>query len=209
MANPTDHNAMLAIAAEQVLGPLGLKRKGKSRLWIDDRGLWLFVVEFQPSSWSKGSYLNVAASWLWNPTDFMTFDVPNRVGDFASAQEGQDYLPLAIKLAGLAKAEIIRLRDEFESLQDILAHLEAQRETGPTLYGLGVVRGWLGQSVEARQSFQRLLALSFEHGWQENLRAEVTRIAELLDDNAAFQAAVRQAVELARAREKLPALGLT
>jgi hypothetical protein len=40
-------------------------RKGRSRVWFDDQGWWIGVVEFQPSSWSRGTYLNVGVSWLW------------------------------------------------------------------------------------------------------------------------------------------------
>jgi len=208
MANTPDHNAMLAIAAKQVLGPLGLKRKGNSRLWIDDRGLWLLVVEFQPSSWSKGSYLNVAASWLWKGTDYLAFDVPNRVGGFASAETGQDFLPPATQLAELAKLEIIKLRRRFESLQDVLRHLEAEEATSWTLYSLGIVRGWLNHSKEAEQAFQRLASLPAEPAWQKDIQTRAARMVALLDDHAAFQTAVQQAITSARTREKLPALDL-
>ncbi|CAN1485800.1 hypothetical protein MCEMIH16_00044 [Caulobacteraceae bacterium] len=208
MAIPPDHNAMIAVAAKQVLGPLGLKRKGKSRIWIDDRGPWLFVVEFQPSGWSKGSYLNVAASWLWQGTDFLAFDVPNRVGGFVSAEEGQDFLPLATRLAELAKVEIIRLRGRFESLHDILRYLETEEATAWTLYSLGIVRGWLGQPAEARNAFQKLASQPAEYGWQKDLQARAIKMAALLGDEDAFQAAIRDAVASARVREKLPGLDL-
>lgn len=208
MAKPPDHNAMLAIAAKRVLGPLGLKRKGKSRLWIDDRGLWLFVVEFQPSGWSKGSYLNVSASWLWKGTDHLAFDVFNRVGGFVSAEAGQDFLPHANRLAELAKLEIIKLREWFKSLHDILRQLESQEATSWTLYSLGIAHGWLGHPTEAEQAFQRLASQPAEHGWQRDLQARAKALADLLGDQPAFQAAIRDAVASARTREKLPALDL-
>lgn len=52
-------------AARDVLKPMGLFQKGTSRIWIDDNGWFLILVEFQPSSWSQGAYLNVAISFLW------------------------------------------------------------------------------------------------------------------------------------------------
>jgi hypothetical protein len=56
---PGTHDRIIADAAKAALGPLGFKRKGRSRTWLADHGWWLTVVEFQPSAWSKGSYLNV------------------------------------------------------------------------------------------------------------------------------------------------------
>jgi hypothetical protein len=36
------------------------------------------VVEFPPSGWAKGSYLNVAAHWLWIEQDYLSFDYLGR-----------------------------------------------------------------------------------------------------------------------------------
>src|SRR5262249_47199237 len=49
------HAAIIDRAARTVLQPLGLRRKGRSRLWYDDQGWRAFFVEFQPSDWSKGT----------------------------------------------------------------------------------------------------------------------------------------------------------
>ncbi len=76
-----DHNAVLRTAARAALLPLGLIQRGRSRVWLDDRGWFLIVVEFQPSSWSKGSYLNVAAMWLWRDKDYLSFDYGGPDGD--------------------------------------------------------------------------------------------------------------------------------
>ncbi|MBO0772648.1 MAG: hypothetical protein J2P35_14415 [Actinobacteria bacterium] len=42
---------IIAEVAGQVLAPLGVRRRGRSRTWLDDHGWWLGIVEFQPSSW--------------------------------------------------------------------------------------------------------------------------------------------------------------
>jgi hypothetical protein len=63
------HTKLLIAAARDVLRPIGLTQKGRLRTWLDDLGWWLGVVEFQSSSWSRGSYLNVGVNWLWNPKD--------------------------------------------------------------------------------------------------------------------------------------------
>ena len=51
-------------AARRHLRPLGLRQRGRSRLWFDDRGWSLITVEFQPGR-GLGTCLNVAATWLW------------------------------------------------------------------------------------------------------------------------------------------------
>ena len=52
------HGRLIAAAAKRHLSPLGCRRKGQSRFWSADHGFYQIGIEFQPSGWSKGSYLN-------------------------------------------------------------------------------------------------------------------------------------------------------
>src|SRR6266513_2483077 len=63
----------------RALGPLGFKRKGRSRIWLADRGWWLLVIEFQPSSSRRGAtYLNVGEQHLWIECDHLVFEEHER-----------------------------------------------------------------------------------------------------------------------------------
>lgn len=68
-----DHNKILNAAAREVLRPLGFRQRGRSRMWFEDRGWWLVLVEFQPSQWSRGSYLNVGPMW---PVESANAEIP-------------------------------------------------------------------------------------------------------------------------------------
>lgn len=74
MPSDLDHNKIIKQAANSVLKPNGLFQKGSSRIWIDDNGWYLIIVEFQPSNWDKGTYLNVAVHFLWDEKDYLSFD---------------------------------------------------------------------------------------------------------------------------------------
>ncbi|HEX4035315.1 MAG TPA: hypothetical protein VHX66_12810, partial [Solirubrobacteraceae bacterium] len=69
MAREPPHSKLLTTAAREVLRPMGLRQKRRSRVWLDDRAWWVGVVEFQASSFSPGTYLNVGAMWLWRRAD--------------------------------------------------------------------------------------------------------------------------------------------
>lgn len=71
---------LIAKAAREVLKPLGLFQAGTSRIWIDDNGWFLTVVEFQPSSRSKGAYLNVSISFLWDQGKGFLEVLPYNIG---------------------------------------------------------------------------------------------------------------------------------
>jgi hypothetical protein len=80
-----------------VLRPLGLQRKGRSRVWFDDHGWWVGVVGFQPSRFSRGSYLNVGAMWLWSGNSHVTDQVGVRVrrAPFVSYESDAQFAPEA------------------------------------------------------------------------------------------------------------------
>ena len=95
-------------------------QKGRSRVWRDDRGWWLGIVEFQPSGWTRGSYLNVGVNWLWTVKDWHSFDFGYRVDEtekgelFFEYENDEQFTPQARKLVVVA-AE--RLADQRERSQ--------------------------------------------------------------------------------------------
>lgn len=82
MNQEIDHNKIINKAAGDVLKPMGLFRKGQSRIWIDENDWFLIIVEFQPSNWDKGSYLNVAVNYLWSRKEYLSFDYGHRESAF-------------------------------------------------------------------------------------------------------------------------------
>jgi len=92
-----EHNRLITQAAREILRPQGLFQKGTSRIWIDDNGWFLTLVEFQPSSWEKGTYLNVGACYLWNRQDHLSFDMGYREKGFVSFQQDPEGFPDAVR----------------------------------------------------------------------------------------------------------------
>jgi hypothetical protein len=104
------HTRLLTAAAREHLRPLGLVQKGRSRKWLDDHGWFVTGVEFQPSGWSKGSYLNVGAHFLWQWGGFFSYDLGYRVEGFASYESDAQFAPEADRLAASAAREVELLR---------------------------------------------------------------------------------------------------
>lgn len=65
------HEKIINQSAKNVLVPQGLFRKGSSRIWLDDNDYFFIQIEFQPSGYSKGTYLNAGISFLWEYTENM------------------------------------------------------------------------------------------------------------------------------------------
>lgn len=161
MTNPADHNKIIAAAAREALAPIGMHRKGRSRTWLLDRAWWLGIVEFQPSAWARGTYLNVSMMWLWQPIDYLTFEVePRRVGNFVDFDQAPD-LPAAIGAVALdAQRAMTHLAERFGRLSLVINYLQtAPRHNDPRyLAHLATAHGLAGTMAAARATFDQAVA---------------------------------------------------
>ena len=191
MSGTAVHSALIAEAAKTALQPLGLRRKGRSRVWLDDRGLWVNIVEFQPSDWTKGSYLNVGVTWLWHVYDdepFLFFDVQSRVEALVRFEDEAQFASEARRLAESARTEIVELRRRFPNLEAAADWLDADvRRTknehvdANRLLDCGCAFVLTERWRAARVALDRLAGFACETDWEEALAARGAQILQTLD----------------------------
>jgi hypothetical protein len=205
------HSKIIAEAAKETLEALGIFQKGRSRSWIDDRGWWIINIEFQPSGSSKGSYLNVGAMWLWHEKDHFTFDFGNDVGcriaGFVEYVNEKQFTPEATRLASLAKAETLRLRNKFVSIHDAARYLPAmaRRDDSPwTELAAAIALGYVGNTSRARRLFKSIERKKPVHQWEYQLQERARGFDEALDRPDDFQRYVKEAIWRTRKLLKLP-----
>ena len=102
---------------KDTLLPLGVFQKGTSRTYIDDNGYFFTVLEFQPSCFAKGTYLNIALHFLWNEREYIAFDFPfdSRVKNFVEYQNDEQFTREVTKYVQEAAEQVLFYR----KLQDI------------------------------------------------------------------------------------------
>lgn len=207
-----EHDRIIAAQAKDALEPIGFRRQGRSRVWLADHGWWLGVVEFQPSSFSKGTYCNVAIHWLWSPLGVLSFDSGHdRVGDFAAFKDVERFTSSVRSMATEAarRAEIYR-----ETLTTPVAAaawaVEFERLRGDwdlggwAAFNAGVASGLADDVGTARLIFERLLAKDEGSLDWQIARAHLTRrlLAALIRRDA-FLELVQPLIDDRRAAEKL------
>jgi hypothetical protein len=204
MAQQNEHGRLIAAAAKAALVPLGCRRKGQSRLWFSDQRFWLISAEFQPSGWSKGSYLNMGARWLWSEGPGIS--LAYRPVDFISFENAAQFQPLIEQMAARAAQEVLSLRARFRSLTDIYRYLLplAVRDGWP-IYHAAVAAGLIGDVHESQALFRRMEEWP-THGydWQLSLKAEGVALSALLDRPNRYRSAVLAIIEKRRALFGLP-----
>lgn len=65
MEDKTIHSKIIKQVCKEILIPIGVFQKGTSRIYLDDNDYFFTVIEFQPSSWDRGTYLNIGITFLW------------------------------------------------------------------------------------------------------------------------------------------------
>lgn len=202
-----DHNRVIDVEARRVLKPFGLVRKGKSRVWLDDHGWWLIQVEFQPSAWSRGSYLNVGVTWMLYESSVGAFHVGSRVDvPFISAVGNENFAEEARNLALRAKEEVTALRSKFEHLPAAVGHYGEvlERRSIWDDYFHGVFLGLSGDSTNAKLAFNAVPKHRVQYQWEKALSYRASEISELVPNRAAFTDTIRGIVLRTRSVGNLP-----
>jgi len=207
MAEP-EHSKIIAQAATAALAPLGFRRLGRSRVWLADHGFWLSVVEFQPSGFSKGSYLNISAHWLWRPPPYsLSFDYfhPDQTRPFIEFVDAAQFTPLALEQADQAARDSNRLARLLADMPAIATALVKQqqvwRPAGWPTFHAAVAAGLIGDAKVAKERFS---AFSDSLGGRfPSVDAWLVRATKALK-NSDFALLVRGTVNDARVASKLP-----
>lgn len=199
------HSKLLKEASRTFLGPLGLIQKGRSLTWLDDKGWWLCVVEFQPSGFSKGSYLNVGCMWLWQEQDDLSFDEGYRVERFAPFENPDQFRAIARKLATRAAVEVERYRSTFQTVLQVSDYYLQRNPTEfwPSFHA-AVACGVAGRPLPARRFFAQMLDSRDERDWVKSAQTEAAQLNSIVDKTDVFRSAVWETVIRTRKNLKLP-----
>jgi hypothetical protein len=198
-----DHNKLISEVAKQTLLPGGLKRKGKSRLYYDDNGWWCTIVEFQPSGFSKGSYLNVGVSWLLYEENYWSFNVGSRRKEFSSAENESEFTHDIFEMAMTAKEIVGENRERFSTISKAHEYYQSIKRANWDYYYAAVIAGMNHQFAAAVENFNSWLAYPELTDWQMEANSRSRKLMDLLKRPREFAEAVIQIVLNSRALHRL------
>jgi hypothetical protein len=209
MASETPiHSKLLTAVGRNFLRPMGLFQKGRSRTWLDDHGWWVCVVEFQPSRWSRGSYLNVGCMWLWCEKDYISFDQGSRIESFSGFQDQDQFELEASRLAKRAAEEVQRYRLLFPNVHSVCEFYLGQPVMPPghwQHFHAGVACAMAGKLSDAVRFFDHFLAADGNRPeWLIAAQTDAKRLKALTADTIEFREVITNRVRRARELQKLP-----
>lgn len=206
MAKASEHGRIIASAAKAALAPLGCLRRGQSRIWQDDHRYWAINVEFQPSGWSKGSYLNIHVAWLWAITHGYQYSY--RAGSFIPFETAEQFTPLIAELAATAAVEVQRVRERFRSFDDILNHIQVSATRKPDFWDhldAAIAHALVGNTAVGREHFKQIAIWNAAGSiWRTEAKENALILATLLDRPIDFRLAVVANIARRRRLMRLP-----
>lgn len=182
-------NKIINAAAKKILAPEGLFRVGSSRRWIDDNGYFVIQVEFQPSAYDRGSYLNVGISFLWEASkglnETLAFNIGYRVDKAGYASYRGNDAAYEKKMEDFAEAAMEKVREYrlFRNMDYAKEQMKSQLNSIPEnrvfweVYELAMLCFLKRDFEEGKEYFNRFLKIlkdSFYVGdlyieWHEEL----------------------------------------
>lgn len=201
------HSKIINRVARQTLKPVGVKRKGQSRVWLDDNGWWVTVIEFQPSAWSKGTYLNVGVNFQWYPKEHLSFDIGYREAGFIEYKSDEQFEFQAQEFAELAKAKVLEIRERLSSPKSTKDYLISSfQDHRPTLWGefhQGMSCVLTKDKNEAISYFNQVLSNPHDTEWAIELKEFTSRIVKLLESGDDVLRFIDEIVNKSRELKKL------
>ncbi|WP_405533218.1 hypothetical protein OG592_38975 [Streptomyces avidinii] len=203
MTVPSSASRLITTAARERLQPLGLRQRGRSRLWLDDHGWWLAAVDFFAPRSGQGSGLTVGAMWLWQDVGHVTFNVRAAHRGSQEFRNETQFAAVAADLARRAEQQAIEFRHRFADLDSVAASLLGQpirRGDVPGNLNAGIAAALVGDASAARDRFSAVLAEDPFADWILTAQQTAQSLFAAADDAAAVREWSRAAVLSCRSK---------
>ncbi len=183
-----EHNKIINQVAKTFFGPLNIQRKGKSRLWFEDNGWFLTIIEFQPSSYSRGTYLNLGVSFNNYPNGHFSYDLGGRMEGFVEAENISDFeseltnlIEKSIPLVNKYRMGLDRTKSPGSFIRGQL-DIQSLKDTGWSNYHIGFAYLIENEVELAKEHLRQVVASDDQRAWAKERAKYAQNLIELKFD---------------------------
>lgn len=198
------HQRIIGEIAKKILKPTGLIQRGNSRLWYADRGWHASIVEFQPRSGRRGTYLNLGVTWLWYPQDCWVFDIFYRAVDFLEFKDETSFRDGILSMSNKAITHCRDMQSALKTPLDAFEYLKDSEQTDWGNFNLGILAGITNQKEVARLLLEGTIIPDTQIAWQKKRNARAYALIDCLDNKNNFSQMIEEQIIEARALLNLP-----
>ena len=208
METDFDHNKLLKKIAKDRLKPCGIIQKGSSRTFLYDNGWYIIIIEFQPSSWDKGSYLNIGVDLNFYPRNHLAFSYGYREKGFDGADNEKQFTEIVNTYCDHVIEKVQKLKEKFKDVPTAVKSIGKYPDDPWHYFDLGILYGLNGRIQKADSSLTKLIKQKCNFDYEFERQKLAIEILELLTDNEKFNGRVQALITQSRQLKKLPTLNV-
>lgn len=209
MIDQIDHNKLLKKIAKKRLKPFGIFQKGQSRLFLYDKGWYSTIIEFQPSSYGKGTFLNIGVDLHFYPRKNFAFCYGYREKGFVEFKDEEQFDTLVNELCDFTIIKVKELDIKFQDCRTALKTMEnATGDSTWRLYELAVLNVLSSNFDQARKQLIEISEKECVCEWEIERKHFIEEIINLSNDNTTFFNKIINTILITRQLKKLPLIKL-
>jgi hypothetical protein len=204
-----DHNKLLKKTAKERLTPFGITQKGSSRTFLFDNDWWTIIIEFQPSSFSKGSYLNIGLDFNFYPRDHFAFTYGYRENGFEEADNETTFIKIINDYCDLTITKLDDLKVKFKDVWTATNTFKKHIDKDPwNKFDLAILYSLTGNISDSRKLLNDIKKQKCEYDYEFKRQQLVTEILLWFDDDETFLSKIKELINQTRQLKKLPVVNL-
>ncbi len=184
-------------------------QRGNSRTFLLDKDWFTVVIEFQPSSWSKGTYLNMGVDFHFYPRNYLTFSFENRHKGFESFENENQSTIVINELCDFIISKSRKTENKFYDIQTALYTLKKIETSDLWLkYNVAVLYALNGKMDLSKKYFVEISAQKCEFEWENKRKKLVDEMIEWTTNDKLFLDNMKLIINKTRELKKLPIVSL-
>ncbi len=174
-----DHNSLIKKTAKRIFSEHQIKQLGKSRLFYYDNAWYSIIIEFQPSSWAKGTYLNVGICWLWHVKEYLSFDVGYRIEDFSEFKDDASFEKVITHYCRKAIDQVHKYLKKFDSPKKVVKHCKRSNDIFWDSYHGFIASLLIGKEKTADDFYKNIMKSDDEREFAINAKKELAELKQI------------------------------
>ncbi len=209
MTTQIDHNKLLKKIAKERLKPYGIFQQGQSRTFLYDRGWFTIVIEFQPSSYSKGTYLNIGVDFNFYPRDYFAFGYGYREKGFEEFNDEEQFNKLVNELCKLTIKRVQELEQKFTDVWTALKTADKEKADNTwIIYEVAILNILTSNFDEARKRLFQVSKTKCEYDWEIERKKVADELLDWLKEKPGDLDKIENLINKTRQLKKLPTVTL-
>jgi len=204
MTKKIDHNKLLTKIAKARFKQTGIKQKGQSRTFLQDNFWFTTLIEFQPSSHDKGTYLNIGADFNFFPRSHFAFSYGYREKQFENFKDEKQFEDIVNGFCDFALTRASEIKSQLHDYKNAAIILKDSFDKDNTWqnFDLAIIIALSGDKANAKSILEKVISENCTYDWEIERQNFSIKLIDWIEHNC-FDEKIKVQISLTRRLKKL------